>query len=327
LNNEVIYTSTPDETGDMIRMGYTRMMAAGLMPYVSKTPLANYIHFKYDHNLAGTQEDNRIEDKWKSWVFRIATEGDLEEQETYSSFSTENDISANKVTPDWKISFAGSYDLMHRRYRYDDEEYISNRASYSFRHLTVKSVNDHWSLGGRAGVYSSTYGNTSFSASLAPAVEYNIFRYQDSNRKQVRFQYRVGYGYTYYQDTTIYDKTEEGLFSHQFSVASEFRQPWGSISLSAQASNYLHDWSKYSFRSWAGVYLRLFKGLSLSISGDAAFIHDQLSLAKEGATEEEVLLRLKQLATSYDFSIKIGFNYTFGSIYNNVVNPRFNERY
>ncbi|MFO7616260.1 MAG: hypothetical protein R6V75_03340, partial [Bacteroidales bacterium] len=297
INNEVVYTSLPDETGDMIRSGYTRMMAAGLMPYVSKTPLATYIKFHYDHQSAGTNEENTVEDKWKSWVFNISTKGDIQDQASYSSFSTENDVAVNKVTPEWKINFSGSYDVSYRIYRYDEEEYRSTRASYSIRHLTVKSINDHWSLGGRAGIWSSTYGNTRFSASLAPAIEYNIFRYQESNRKQVRFQYRVGYGYTFYQDTTIYDKLEEGLFSHQFSIASEFRQPWGSVSFSGQASNYLHDWSKYSFRLWTGIYLRVFKGLSLSISGDAAFIHDQLALAKAGATEQEVLLRLKQMAT------------------------------
>jgi hypothetical protein len=62
------------------------------------------------------------------------------------------------------------------------------------------------------------------------------------------------------------------------------------------------------------------------LSCRAAIIHDQLSLTKEGATAEEVLLRQQQIASQYNYSFKVGFSYTFGSIYNNVVNPRFGDR-
>ncbi|OFY47276.1 MAG: hypothetical protein A2X22_10660 [Bacteroidetes bacterium GWF2_49_14] len=324
IDDEVSYVSTPDATSDMVRSGYTRMMAIGLMKYVAKTPLAEYMNFRFDGEGAGVKEDKLVTDKWNSWVFDIRSTGELEEQESYSSLEMENDIEAEKVTPEWKIYFAGSYDGSLRKYRYDEEEYISRRTNYSIRHLLVNSLNDHWSLGGRAGISSSTYGNIRFATSLAPAIEYNIFPYSLSNRKQVRFQYRIGYGYNFYQDTTIYNKLEEGLFSHQLLASADFRQPWGNINISGQYSNYLHDWSKNSIRLWAGLYFRVFKGLSLSISGDAAFIHDQLSLQKEGATPEEVLLRQKQMATNYDYSLKVGFSYTFGSIYNNIVNSRFN---
>ena len=34
-------------------------------------------------------------------------------------------------------------------------------------------------------------------------------------------------------------------------------------------------------------------------------------------------LRRKAQATSYNYSISVGLRYTFGSIYSNVVNPRF----
>jgi len=327
IDQETIYTSSPDETSDKTRKGYTRMISFGLMKYVATTPLVNGLNLHYDDSLGKVTEEKVVEDQWKSWVYDIRVIGQLDEQESYSSLSSEWDLGARKVTPDWKIEFGASYDQSVKEFRFDEEQYTSTKTSFSVRNLTVKSLNDHWSAGARAGIYSSTYGNTKFSASFAPAVEYNYFPYYESNRKQIRFQYRVGYGYVFYQDTTIFNKLEEGLFSHQLSVAADFRQPWGSINLSLQGSNYLQDWSKNSVRMWAGFYFRVFKGLSLSISGDAAVIHDQLSLTKGGATEEEILLRQKQIASQYDYSLKIGFSYTFGSIYNNVVNPRFSERY
>ena len=45
--------------------------------------------------------------------------------------------------------------------------------------------------------------------------------------------------------------------------------------------------------------------------------------AKGNLTREEVLLRQSQLATTYRAFIYMGISYTFGSVLNNVVNPRF----
>jgi hypothetical protein len=48
-----------------------------------------------------------------------------------------------------------------------------------------------------------------------------------------------------------------------------------------------------------------------------------LSSASAHSTPEEILLELKRLASGHDLSFEIGLNYRFGSIYSNVVNPRF----
>jgi hypothetical protein len=69
--------------------------------------------------------------------------------------------------------------------------------------------------------------------------------------------------------------------------------------------------------------LRIAKGLSISLYGSAAAIHDQLSLVKENIPLDQILLQRKQLATQFQYFTSFGLTYTFGSIYNNVVNPRF----
>ena len=52
-------------------------------------------------------------------------------------------------------------------------------------------------------------------------------------------------------------------------------------------------------------------------------IHDQISLPKGQATIEQVLLRRTMLETNYSYYLGLGLSFTFGSIYSNVVNPRF----
>jgi hypothetical protein len=71
------------------------------------------------------------------------------------------------------------------------------------------------------------------------------------------------------------------------------------------------------------INARLFKGFSFDMFCSLSLLRDQLYLSKGGATEEEILLRRRQLSTSYSYFMGIGLSYTFGSIFNNVVNPRF----
>ena len=66
-----------------------------------------------------------------------------------------------------------------------------------------------------------------------------------------------------------------------------------------------------------------FKELSFRIFGGVARVNDQLSLKKEELSEADILLRLQELETSYEFDTSFGITYTFGSIYTNIVNPRF----
>ena len=58
---------------------------------------------------------------------------------------------------------------------------------------------------------------------------------------------------------------------------------------------------------------------------NASRIRDQLSLPARGATDEEVLLRLRRLESSYEYSVSLSLTYTFGSIFSSIVNPRFGQ--
>jgi hypothetical protein len=101
------------------------------------------------------------------------------------------------------------------------------------------------------------------------------------------------------------------------------KQPWGQAGVMIDFSQYLHDLSKYQFGVFGSVDLRLFKGFSLNIGGNYARVRDQINLPKAGATDQEILVQLRQLETGYRYFMVVGLSYSFGSIYNNVVNPRF----
>ena len=172
-------------------------------------------------------------------------------------------------------------------------------------------------------LYSSTFDNAQIYASVGPAVEYDIFPYSQSTRRELRLQYRLNYTQRDYYEVTIFGKEKEGIFSQALQVVMEIKEPWGSIGASVQGQTFLHDLSKNNLRAELGVYINLFKGFSFNVGGQYSRIRDQLSLPAREYTSEEILLELKRLATGYNLRFEVGLNYRFGSIYSNVVNPRF----
>jgi hypothetical protein len=90
-----------------------------------------------------------------------------------------------------------------------------------------------------------------------------------------------------------------------------------------RARQYLNDLSKNSLRFSTDLEVRLVKGLSLELDGSISRVRDQLYLPAEGLTPAEILLQQQELATDYRYFLSAGFSYSFGSIFNNVVNPRF----
>jgi len=154
-------------------------------------------------------------------------------------------------------------------------------------------------------------------------LEYNLFPYSQSTRRQFRFLYKAGSKHRRYEETTIHGKDTETLFEESLTLSLESKQPWGTVETALEGSHYFHDFAKNRLELFGQLSLQLFKGVSLELYGSFSLIHDQLSLPQGGATPEEILLRRKQLATQYNYFGSLGLSYTFGSIYNNVVNPRF----
>ena len=319
MNDTLVYASSTDDTGDIIRKGQVETLKIGLMRYVARTPLAKNIQIQFNK----PAQEKVVEDKWKSWVFDLRMSGFLNGQKSRNSQYLYGTVSARKVTPEWKYRFSANYNVSKDKITTGSDVIHSSLKSKSIYSLVVKSISDHWSIGGRSSVSSSSFSNYRFNFRVYPGIEYDIFPYSESTRKQLRILYTVGYSYNNYVDTTIYNKTKEDLFGHSLDIALELTQKWGSVETSLNWSNYFYDWSKNNLSVDGYLNIRLFKGFSVNLGGSVSMIHDQINLVKGGASTEEILLYRKELETSYRFYANFGITYTFGSIYNNVVNPRF----
>jgi hypothetical protein len=115
----------------------------------------------------------------------------------------------------------------------------------------------------------------------------------------------------------------ETRFAGSLTTSLEQTQPWGNMSISVTGSQYTHDLDLYQISVGGFAQMRIFRGFSINLNGNYAWVRDQLHLSLAGATDEEILLQQRQLATSFNYFFSTGISYRFGSIFNNVVNPRF----
>jgi len=319
IDDSIRFFSRKDDTDDDIRSGLVRALKQGLAAYVARTPISRRLEVRYQPE----SEPAPTKDRWNHWLFNIGMEGYFNGEETNYQNVFGFNFTANRITEDWKLRLGLSTSFTRDFFDYEGEEIRSTQESYGASGLLVKSLGPHWSAGMSLDADSTTFGNIRFRLAPAPAVEYNLFPYAESSRRQLRFLYTLRFENVRYREVTIYDKIRDYLWGESLSVTLDLKEKWGSISGSLSGSHYFHDVKMNNLSLYTYLQLNLVKGLNAYVLCLGSRVHDQLALAKGMASLEEILLQRRQLATSYSYFAMIGLSYTFGSAYTNVVNPRF----
>jgi hypothetical protein len=324
MNDTVKYTTNKTDSDDQTRIKMVKALKMGLVRYISKSPVADQMNISFPKQ---QQKIEQPKDDWDYWVYRLSSNGNFSGEKNYNSTSIYNSISANRTTEELKLNFSLSNNYSESNYSYDTPDgtqTITNitRSQYANASL-IKAIDNKWSWGIWGSAYSSTYSNIDYSISLAPGIEYNVFPYSESNVHQLRIYYKLYHTYNKYVDETFYFKKKENLWQHTLDVSLSIVEPWGSLSIGTNLQNYLEDFSNIGYRVYSSASLRLFKGFSLNFYVNYSRVGKQIELPLIGATFEEVLLRRRQLETSYNYFAYFGISYSFGSIFNNFVNPRF----
>jgi hypothetical protein len=313
------------DTDDIIRRQLATSVRAGLLQYLTRGAVPPGLSIAVT---LGSEEQRPAVagDRWNNWVFSLRGSASFEGEESSRARELGLSVSADRITPDWKITLGAEIDHETEEFDLDEDDPVKvERRERDFNWLVVKALGEHWSLGARGDIESSTFDNTELAFEAAPALEYNFFPYSMYTRRQLRALYAVGVSRFNYYEETLYGKIEETLPTHELSLTLEQRERWGSIEASLEWSQYLHDLSKSRLEASGEISLRLARGLSAAVGVNASRIRDQLSIPARGATDEEVLLRLRRLASGYEYDVGVSLTYTFGSIFSSIVNPRFGQ--
>jgi len=272
------------------------------------------------------EEEEKIEvvDPWNYWVFRIGANGWFNGQESSNSSNLNFNVSAKRVTEKNKFSFRVGFNENKSTFTFDGDDIVSINSGKSIRISDVLSINDHWSYGFFGNIGASTFGNYDLYWSFKPAIEYNFFKYEESAKKQLILSYRNGIRYNDYIERSVYAMNAEYLWEHSISLGGSVRQEWGNINGEASFDQFLHDTTLNSLNFYLGANIRLFKGFNFNVGGNYRITRNQINLPAGDVSLEELLLQQQQLESGYNYFFNVGISYSFGSIYNTIVNPRFN---
>lgn len=326
-----LYFASQTNTDDETREGYSQVIRIGLLQYTVGTPQMEQISIGEEtrpdpeaRERPGQMMAQPTDDPWNFWVFRMggSFRGSGEERRNDKTFNA--NFSANRTTEQWKIRTGLNLRYSERFFEYSSGDTTTDiTKNYGLTGQVVKSLGPHWGASIKGSATHSTYSNHDLSLTAAPGIEFNIYPYEESSRRQWIFRYEIGFSHVTYEEITLYDKTEEFLVDQTVVTNWDLNQPWGESEIAFEFANYLHDFSLYHIIVSGNIDIRITRGLSLDVSGSLSQVRDQLNIPKRDLTDEEVLLRRRALETDYRWSFSIGVSYEFGSIYNNVVNPRF----
>jgi hypothetical protein len=293
----------------------------GLVSFISKTTLIDNITVSYAINESNS---GVVEiDNWNNWMFSLSGHGYLSGQNTNRNLSFWGSLSAKRLTERFKTRISIGNNYSEDAFNYSEVHVTSISRSFYGDANAVWSIGNNFALGSWIDISNSSYSNIYIGVSAGPGIEYNFYPYSDYARRELRINYSMEMNYKNYHDTTIYDKLWETYLDHSLSATFELIQPWGEFSLTLSGNALLKDISKNRLSLNTGVSINVFKGLSLDFSFSYSTIHNQLNIAKGDATLDEILLKRRQLESNFNYWGSFGISYSFGSIYNNIVNTRF----
>jgi hypothetical protein len=289
-----------------------RTIRLGLASFAAKAGAAPMLKITYSEPV-GPIAALPTNDPWNHWAFTVSggINGFGERSSEMTMFM--GSVSAERATASSRIAVSYSNLQMKNRFDIGDTRIESTARDVMGSYALIRSTGRHWGAGLTGSFGSSIVGNRRLRLTVTPSVEYNFFPYEEYSRRSVILQFSSGLDQSEYHTETIYFRKSDALPIGVLSLRASATEQWGSLSASVDGSRYFDQRGKGHVASYLMGNFRLFKGFSLTTWGSYNSIHDQLSLPRGDATVEEVILRQRELATSYRYSLSMGLSYTFGS--------------
>lgn len=320
------YVSSSTDSSDERRFGLNRYIKIGLIPFVTNTVAVQSLDVFFEESAEPVREDEEVDDPWNNWVFDVDLRSNMWGQQREFNFGLFSGFEADRTTETWKIRGRIRGEVRRRNVELTDRTLRVNRDYGTTWAMVAYSVNDHLSFGAFTGSSFNRSNNIALSSYIAPAVEYNFFPYSEYQQRRFIVQYQISPNYRRYYNTTIFLKDEELIMSHELSGRLRYDQRWGRIDIEVSGRHFFHDTSINRITFNPSFDVRITRGFSVRVSGSYRIINDQLSLELPSNVDPNdpiSIIEGVQRPTSYDYSFSFGLSYTFGSIYNNVVNTRF----
>jgi hypothetical protein len=318
-----VVNTLPNESEDGVRRKLASTFSLMLVPYVRSTVVGQRLRVVYDAPAAAKGSPSAVKDRWNFFVLKLEGNGfmNTESRQTFADVFT--DATIKRVTEQNALRFGFSQSARYNKFELDDSTTVTNTIrNGAFFIRAVKALGPRLSAGVITNTGFSEFNNTKLFWRAAPVIEYNIFPWKQATSQQIAMSYGLGPRYFRWTEPTIFGRSSEWRVQQELVVGSSIRKSWGSVNISSRYASFIPDLTKWNLGVEGETNLNLVKGLSLNVGGGAELIRDQIFLAAKGQTPEQILTRQRALASNYSVFLYTGLSYSFGSIYNNVVNPR-----
>ena len=297
------------------------------MRYVLETPQAEGLAVEFENGEEQAEPHTLVvDDPWNHWVYRLRLNTDFRSEDRRDSQSYQASASAGRTTDLWRMGMGVFYSYRESNFEFEDGSTFKNVSrSTNYFGQVIRTLAPHWGVGVGASSRESTFLNLENSYRAAAAIEYNYFPYSESSEREFTFAYFIGGTSLDYEEITVFDKLEETFTDQGAYIAFGMERPWGEAHLDLQYSHFIDDFDRSRIEFSTDIEYHIVRGLSFDLYAGISRIRDQIYLPKGGATDAEVLVARRQLETDLSFRGGIQLRYTFGSIYNNVVNSRLSS--
>jgi hypothetical protein len=270
------------------------------------------------------RELSQIDDPWDYWTVTPATDGNVELGRGFHFAYLDSSLTLRRTTDKDKLRLRGSYSRQFSRFHLEDGSNVRGDVyGWAGRALYARSLGKHWALGSAGTVASREYENLKTHTHFGPVLELNIFPYDRNASEQLRMAYQAGVWTNWYFEPNVAGRMRESRHYQALTMIADLNQRWGTVQLAVQLNSFLNEPKLARLASTASLNLQLFEGFALNLLGGASWIGDQISLRRHPLSDVELLLATAQQPTDYSVTFEFGFSYTFGSVHNTIVNPRF----
>ena len=292
----------------------------GMVYFMQNTAFQNQLEVTF-HDVE-TKSDELTTDQWKNWVFEVSGSFNFENETSIKEEEYNLGLGVDRVTEMWRVRSDFGMRRSVKFFSGDEENYSSERKRTFFSGSVVRSLSNHFSTGFFGYYLNDTFRNYRSFVNFSPALEYNFIPYTEVLTREVTLAYKVGYNFYQYFEKTIYGFLNQKMFNQSLTLNLRYREKWGSVYSYLVASQFLDQPDQNRLTLNSNINLRIVRGLSLRISSNFQLIRDQINLPSGEASIEDLLLRQRQISTDFQNRISLGLSYTFGSIFNNIVNTR-----
>lgn len=331
----LLVSTLPNDADDRVRRELLRTFQLGLAPFVARTPIASRMRLTLANGVTAPAMNPRaIKDRWNLWIYRVDGNMSASGEQLVKNTNLSGSLSAARTTDKWKINLGATGGYNERDFsifqtnatdptKRDTISVIVLQRAANSNALIGRTLNAHWTTGVKVSAGFSEVLNQKVALRVSPAIEYNYFPWTEATSRQLTALYYVGPNYYQYYSTTVFGEDEETRFNHTLLLAMTQRQKWGNTTVSLEGSHYLHDAQRNHVTVSGFMDLRLGRGFSLNVRGSASRVRDQIYIAAAAQSERDILTQRQQLQTNFRYNMNVGIGYTFGSIYNTIVNQRF----